>query len=422
MIDEMAWKNLRENLSARRSIGMVDRFFNEEDSKRLKVAYLTLRFIDDGVDIPWTGAVDEKDPRQEFLNQINESLPIIEDQINGAYRTHPDTQDLIRKANEVLESEDPIDELVEESNTDLTLATFLTAYGSYNQTFFGMYYMTEFIEGMQADLDKEGGLFNQQELFKYYEQIQAIPIMIGYRAMGIDFENDLPKGMKYQELYDAMNYVSQGIMLVKGCRGKELVEDAEMDRVYIASEELESVTVTKQDGTTSVGLSVEDFKATVFRDYSYFDASGITEMKESEKYQDSIAKLQSIVRDRVHRAHAYFVMSSDAISRLPNDGTLGDSKRFLGAYGYQAKNWSRELANNEYNPLNPELETGYVDLEMSTKDKIALGLKTKLLGNVPLVTEKVNSRILKNIFDWGFLDEQKSNEAFSLLRASAQYS
>jgi phytoene/squalene synthetase len=354
--DAAAWGNFRDNLSARKSIKLMNLFFKKEVADTLGVSYVPLRLVDDGVDLP---REEGEDKRRVFLNTIEKMF----------LETEPGYHEVGEKT---MAAENPLDllipgpdEEITETHTDRVLKTFYHNYRHLDNE--GKKFLKSklgvFFGGMRTDLDNEGKLFTQGELDKYFDSIQTEPIIIGLLAVA-DLKNGSDE-VNYEKFYDSIKWISRGIMNIKNSRGKELDEDAEMDRVYFSDEEL-----------SDAGLGRKEFLDIV-----------------NDKREDK--RLNEMIEKRVHKANAYFNKGAEVIMKLPDDGIYSGLKKYMVAYGLLAKRWGRNLAKNDYNPFRGD---GYLDIEPGTAYKLYMFLNAKRIG------KGNDEKIFEKVLEWKFLD------------------
>lgn len=370
------WKNLRSNLSARKSVRLFGKFFPKEMAKKIRVSYLALRFVDDGVDTPWNGKTPDK--RKIFLRNMK----------NLFFKKELEES---KETAKIMEGYNPLNSLMPKPNAAITLKhtenlirTFHSLHNGDNKNKkFLEENLRAFFEGMEMDLEKEGNLFTQKELESYFEKIQTIPLIIVVSSV-MDLKNDFPKDITYAEFYQAMDDVSQGIMLMKSSRGKELIEDVEMNRIYFSKEELDAVGVTKNE-----------FLKITKVDPKNFGVDDVKKLKDNKEYCNLVEKLSKIIFNRVNAAFVRFERGAEVFKKLPNESVLGFIKRFMAAYGYIVKKWAEKLNENNYNPIDPEAKGGYVNIEPNNLDFFSLYFKAKLVSNWRFWDNSVYNEILK---------------------------
>jgi len=357
--DRDAWDNFRSNLSARKSLKLMKLFFTEETANVLGVSYTALRLVDDGVDLPNDGCSEDK--RKKFLDTI-EGLFL---EGGPAY---------CETGSRVMSCGDPVDSLipgpeeeVDGTQTERLVKTFYHNYGGLGQGNAGLLKdeLEVFFSGMQKDLEKEGKLFTQRELEGYFDAIQADPLIVGILA--VEDPTDITD-VDYSEFYESFRCLSRGIMNIKNSRGKELVEDAGMNRVYFSREELDEV-----------GLEQGEFLDVVDR-----------------KGED--ARLNELIKNRVHRANAYFKKGAGVIKRLPDEGAYVGLKRYMVAYGLLAKKWGKNLAKNGYSPFS---NGDCLDIEPGKLYKLKMLLNARKIGK-----GRNEQRVFDRVLDWEFLSEE----------------
>jgi|GEM_PF-4037200 len=212
-LESQAWDYLEAHKSSRKSIAIIDKFASEEFKDGMMTSYMMLRFVDDVVD--FDGATSQQ--KESLLNAIQQGIVSLPSEIRYSQELSERTVDLIN--------------------------SFKSFYGNgeYREKL-----VNEFFLGMKKDLKQDEDsnyLFTEDELNQYYDQIQAVPIAMGMISSGVDIRdgqdgNKTKNGqhISFEELNDAIYKVSVGIMLIKGMRGKELIEDAkigEYGRVYV---------------------------------------------------------------------------------------------------------------------------------------------------------------------------------------------
>ncbi|TRO61933.1 hypothetical protein E2P64_00155 [Candidatus Bathyarchaeota archaeon] len=372
--DVDAWNNFRDNLGSRSSIKLFNMFLPEEDAKKLAVTYTTLRLVDDGVDQKWDG--EGEDPRRHFLDTMERMW----------LEANPDDYRNDLEAKEIMAANDPLELLIPKPGEEITakrterlLKCFYHNYRHLDSD--GMGFLQEklrnFFGGMRADLDKEGKLFSQEELDEYFHAIQAEPVIMGFLTV-LDLKNDLPDDVSYDEFYDAVKSLSKQIVNLKDCRGKELLEDAEMNRVYFSVEEL-----------YDAGFGRDGFL-------------GVLDLRKDDP------RMKELIKKRVHKANAYMKESEEVMSKLPNEGAYVGIHKYFVAFGLLSKTWAQKLAKNDYNPFR---NGKCANLEPGKFGKLKTFLNAKSYGK----KEGRNERIRGRVTDWGFLDGNYLREALQLV-------
>ncbi|MBR9680793.1 MAG: squalene/phytoene synthase family protein [Candidatus Altiarchaeota archaeon] len=377
-VEDLAWDSVVDDCLNKNSVKIIDRFFdNEKDALKLKTSYTFLRFIDEGVDLirKELGSSNEgTDPREKFIDYVQD-LTHENNEVSLKYEGKNISLDELwgELEEEKISSDGVLRILVESKNTALLAEAFKKDYGAPSQEIFGRNYFQEFMDGMRLDLNTEGDTFSKVSLDDYFNKVQTLPLLMGFKSLGVDY-NNLPDGFSFDDIYTAADGIGKGLLTMKSVRGKEMTEDARMNRIYMPQEDLEGE-----------NFSRDDFLLTVY----------------GKGDQNQVDKLQRIVEGRVKRAHEQLYRGIELLQKLPSTGIFGGIKKSMAAYALIAKGWAKNLESHQYNPLDPNSSTGYRDIEMGDTDKLKVGVQLKLLGK----SDWLDKRLYSKILDWNFLDK-----------------
>lgn len=365
----IALEELGGHWQLHKSFELIEECFPEKYSRPFIIADIGLNLLGDGIKYSWDGK--GKDPRKLFLEM-------------GEASFHAMVPFSYTEVKEKLEGNHPRDVLIPKLGDNITqehakdiMQAFYSLYDpkafysrddnrESDRVSFTKDLIEEFVDGLRMKLDKEGGIFKQDELEDYYRRVQCVPTLICLNAVK-DLKNELPENMTYEEFHNSINDISQGVKIIKKCRESDILDGAKRNLVYFSEEALEEAGLDKKEFMSIVNHKIND------------------------------PRMKELIRNNVHKANRYFTRGVKTLMELPNDDLWLGVKRFAAAYGGLIKHWADGLGKSGYNPLNGE---GYMNPKQKDVDD-------KILANANLVgrSDHYDQKIKDDILDWYGLDK-----------------
>lgn len=349
-----------------KSFELIEECFPKEYARPFMIADIGLNLLGDGIKQPWDGKGE--DPRRLFL-EIGEAA------------FHAGMPSSYTEVKEKLEGNHPWDVLIPKPGEEITerhaqdiMQAFYSLYDKgafysphdnkeFDRVNFTKDLLGEFVDGLRMKLDKEGGLFTQEELEDYYRRVQCAPTLLCLNA-AVDLKTALPKNITYGELYDSINDISQGVKIIKKCRESDILDGLERNLIYFSEDDLNDAKLRRKE---------------------------FVDIATAGKYD---GRMKELIRNNVHKANAYFRRGVETLMKLPSEGVWAGVQKFAAAYGGLIKHWADELGRAGYNPLNGK---GYMNPEQEDVDN-------KILALAGSVDRGEKQGIKDYILDWYGLD------------------